>query len=141
AGLPAAARQDTVAEDQDQMLIGLLDSSLGSLSETNRRGRMVGGYVLLGLGIGTGLGGAATLAFGEGDDARIVGYSLIGGGVVLSGLSLIPFRVKSETERFYEEFRSMPANTQRRSIANTSTGTAASRNWQPRDVMSVLLAV
>jgi hypothetical protein len=65
----------------------------------------------LGLGIGSGLGGAATLAFGEGDDARIVGLSLLGGGALLSGLSLLPFKLRGESERIYAEFNRMPADT------------------------------
>lgn len=102
---------DTITTNQEEMLIDLLDSSLHSLSDKDREGRMIGGYVLLGLGKGTALGGAAVLAFGEGDDARTVGYSLIGGGALLGGLSLIPFKIKSETERIYAEFSRAPADT------------------------------
>lgn len=103
--------RDTITTSQERALIKLLNSSLQSLADKDRRGRMTGGYILLGLGIGSGLGGAATLAFGRGDDARIVGYSLLGGGVLLSGLSLIPFKVKSETERIYNEFNQNPEET------------------------------
>jgi len=102
------ANPDSLTIKQDRALVGMLNNSLKSLADMDRRGRKTGGYVLLGLGIGSGLGGAATLAFGEGDDARIVGFSLLGGGALLSGLSLLPFRIKSETERIYGEFSRMP---------------------------------
>ena len=69
--------------------------------------------ILLGFGVGTALGGAATLAFGEGDDARIVGYSLLGGSALFSGLSLIPFNIRTEAERINKEFEGMPERTQR----------------------------
>lgn len=104
----SAIEPDTLTPKQERVLVDLLNGSLQSLAEKDRRGRQIGGYVLLGLGIGSGLGGTATLAFGEGDDARTVGYSLLGGGALLSGLSLIPFRVRSETERMYSDFRQMP---------------------------------
>lgn len=106
-----AAGQDTLNESEDRMLVGFLDNSLGSLAENDRRMRRTGGHILLGLGIGSAVGGAATLAFGEGDDAKIVGWSLIGGGALLGGVSLIPFNVKSETERLYLEFEQMPGET------------------------------
>lgn len=102
---------DTLSTDQELLLIDVLGTSFQSLAEKSRRDRRVGGYVMLGLGIGSGLGGAATLAFGEGDDARIVGYSLLGGGALLSGLSLLPFKLKGESERIYAEFSQMPAGT------------------------------
>lgn len=97
--------RDTVSAEQVAVLTGLLDSSLASLAATERQGRMAGGYILLGLGAGSAIGGAVTLAVGEGDDARIVGYSLLGGSAVLAGLSLVPFRVRSESERLYASFR------------------------------------
>jgi len=100
-----------VSTHQELVLIDLLKSSFQSLADKDRQGRMIGGYVLLSLGIGSGIGGAATLAFGEGDDARIVGYSLLGGGALLSGLSLIPFKVKSESEHINAEFNRTPAET------------------------------
>ena len=106
-----ASAEDTMLTSQEAKLTELLDTSLRSLSDKARRDRMIGGYVLLGLGIGSGIGGAATLAFGEGDDARIVGYSLLGGGVLLSGLSLLPFKMSSESERIYAEYSKMPADT------------------------------
>lgn len=102
---------DTLSTDQERLLVDLLDTSFQSLAEKSRRGRRIGGYTLLGLGIGSGLGGAATLAFGEGDDAQIVGLSLLGGGALLSGLSLIPFKLRGESERIYAEFNQMPADT------------------------------
>jgi len=102
---------DTLSTDQARVLIGLLGTSFQSLAEKSRRGRRIGGYTLLGLGIGAGVGGAGTLAFGEGDDARIVGLSLLGGGALLSGLSLIPFKLRGESERIYAEFNRMPADT------------------------------
>lgn len=106
-----AVASDTLSTEQERFLIDLLDTNFQSLADNSRRGRHIGGYVLLGLGIGSGLGGAATLAFGEGDDAQIVGYSLMGGGVLLSGLSLIPFKVRGEVERAYNEFNRVPADT------------------------------
>lgn len=102
---------DTIAANDAEILVNLLGSSLQSLADKDRRGRKTGGYVLLGLGAGTALGGIATLAFGEGDDARIVGISLLGGGAFLSGLSLLPFKIKSESERIYDEFRREPIDT------------------------------
>jgi len=103
--------RDTISTEQGTVLIDVLHKSLQSLADKDREGRLIGGYVLLGLGIGSGLGGAATLAFGEGDDARIVGYSLLGGGAVLSGLSLIPFSIRSESEKLFAEFNKAPDNT------------------------------
>ncbi|MDZ7773142.1 MAG: hypothetical protein U5K31_10470 [Balneolaceae bacterium] len=100
-----------MTESRDQMLLGLIDNSLGSLAANDRCMRRTGGHILLGLGIGSAVGGAATLAFGEGDDAKIVGWSLIGGGALLGGVSLIPLKVKSETERLYLEFEEMPSET------------------------------
>lgn len=96
--------QDTISSNQEAILIDLLSNSLQSLANRDRQGRMVGGYVLVGLGIGSAVGGAVTLAAGESDDARIVGYSLLGGGALLSGLSLVPFKVKTESEQMYAEF-------------------------------------
>lgn len=87
------------------ILMETLDASLRSLAEEDYRGRRIGGYVMMGLGIGTGVGGVATLAFGDGDDAKIVGVSLLGGGALLGGLSAIPFNVRSESERLYDEFQ------------------------------------
>lgn len=103
--------QDTISNSQELILIDLLKNSFQSLADKDRQGRMIGGYVLLGLGIGSGIGGAATLAIGEGDDARIVGYSLLGGAALLSGLSLVPFKIKSESEHIYAEFNCTPAET------------------------------
>lgn len=102
---PQSIGQDTVTKRQEVVLIDLLDNSLQTLADKDRQGRMIGGYVLLGLGAGSVVGGAVTLAVGEGDDARIVGYSLLGGGVLLGGLSLLPFKLKSESEHLYAEFR------------------------------------
>lgn len=113
-GTPVAfviVAQDTLSTDPELLLIDLLDTSLHSLAEQSRRGRRIGGYTLLGLGIGSGLGGAATLAFGEGDDAQVVGYSLLGGGALLSGLSLLPFKLRGESERIYTAFSQAPADT------------------------------
>lgn len=100
---------DTSATLQQQLLIGLLHSDFHTLAEEDRRGRRIGGYVLVGLGAASVAGGGATLAFGEGNEARTVGLALIGGGGALAGLSLIPFRVRSDTERLFAEFRDMPA--------------------------------
>ena len=106
-----ALAQDTGSASQEAKLLELLDTSLQSLSDKARRDRRIGGYVLLGLGVGTGIGGAATLAFADGDDARIVGISLLGGAALFSGLSLLPFKIPAEVERIYQEFGEMPGNT------------------------------
>lgn len=103
--------QDTLSTEREVLLIELLDESFHSLAEEDRRSRRIGGYVMLGLGIGSGVGGGATLLFGEGDDAQIVGLALLGGGALLSGLSLLPLKLKSETERIYTEFGRIPADT------------------------------
>lgn len=105
--------QDSLSAEEQATLLNWMDHSFQSMAEEGRRGRRIGGYVLLGLGIGSAVGGAATLAFGEGDDARIVGYSLLGGGVLFSGLSLLPFKIKTESERIFEEFERMPEDTPR----------------------------
>lgn len=65
----------------------------------------------MGLGTASGLGGVVVLATAEDQDARIVGYSLLGTGCLLGGLSLLPFKMDSEVERIYREFAGMPANT------------------------------
>lgn len=111
--LIAVSTQDSVSAEQQAILLGLMDQSFQSLAEEGRRGRRTGGFVLLGLGIGSAVGGAATLAFAEGDDARIVGYSLLGGGALFSGLSLLPFKIKTESERIYIDFDQMPERTPR----------------------------
>ena len=103
--------QDAISTGQEAKWVELLDISLQSLSNKARRDRRIGGYVLLGLGVGTGFGGAATLAFGDGDDARTVGVSLLGGAALFSGLSLLPFKIPAEVERIYQEFGEMPGNT------------------------------
>ncbi|MFC2075569.1 hypothetical protein ACFLT7_00660 [candidate division KSB1 bacterium] len=105
-----ASAQDTNPTSQEAKLIGLLNTSLESLSDKARRGRRIGGYFMLGSGIGIGIGGAATLAIGDSDVTRIVGYSLLGGGILTSGLSLLPFKIPSESERIYEEFSKMLAD-------------------------------
>lgn len=110
-GSSAAATISARDSEQEQRLIDLLDVSLLSLSDLSRRNRRIGGYVLLGLGVGTGIGGVATLAFGESDDARIVGVSLLGGAALLGGLSLLPFKIPGEVERIHQEFSGMPENT------------------------------
>jgi MFS family permease len=96
---------DTITQSQEAILMDMLNSSLSSIADKDRRGRMIGGYTLLGLGAGSLIGGAVTLAVADNDDARIVGYSLMGGGVLLGGLSLVPFKVKSDAERLYADFR------------------------------------
>jgi len=68
--------QDTVPAIKEGAALGVLNTSLKSLANQARRNRMIGGYVLLGLGVASGIGGATVLAFAESDDARIVGYSL-----------------------------------------------------------------
>ena len=103
--------QDTIPTGQEAKWVELLNTSLQSLSNKARRDRQIGGYVLLGIGVGTGIGGAATLALGEGDDARIVGYSLLGGALFFGGLSLLPFKIPAESERIYQEFSEMSENT------------------------------
>ena len=103
--------RDTISTRQEVKSIEVLNASLQSLSDKARRDRRIGGCVLIGLGIGSGIGGVATLAFGDGDDARIVGYSLLGGAAIFSGLSLLPFKIPSESERIYREFSRMPADT------------------------------
>jgi hypothetical protein len=110
-GGPPDPEQGTITAAQQAQLIGLLDSSLQSLSQKARRDLRTGGYVMLGVGIGSAIGGAATLAFGEGEYVEEVGYSLLGAGALLSGLSLIPFKLVSEPERMYEEFSRMPADS------------------------------
>ncbi|NBC64140.1 MAG: hypothetical protein GVY07_00580 [Bacteroidetes bacterium] len=105
--------QDSLTAEQQEILVDLMGQGFQTMSDQGRRERRTGGFILLGLGAGTAVGGAATLAFGEGDDARIVGYSLLGGGALLSGLSLIPFNIRSETERLNEEFEQMPERTPR----------------------------
>ncbi|NBB87883.1 MAG: hypothetical protein GVY12_16875 [Bacteroidetes bacterium] len=107
----AVPAPDTISTDQERALVDLLGTSFQSLAAKSRRGRRIGGYALLGLGIGSGVGGAATLAFGEGDDARVVGLSLLGGGALLSGLSLLPFKLRGESERIYAAFHQMPTAT------------------------------
>ena len=107
AALAISARDN----EHEQRLIDLLDASLLSLSDLSRRNRRIGGYVLLGLGVGTGIGGVATLAFGDSDDARIVGISLLGGAALLGGLSLLPFKIPGEVERIHQEFSGMPEDT------------------------------
>lgn len=109
----AMSAQDSVTAEQQVLLLGLMDRSFQSLADEGRRGRRIGGYVLLGLGIGSAVGGAATLAFGDGDDARIVGYSLVGGGALMSGLSLIPFKIRTEAERINQDFQQMPGTSAR----------------------------
>ena len=106
-----APAQDTGSGSQEAKLVELLGTSLQSLSDKAWRDRRIGGYVLLGLGVGTGIGGAAALAFGDGDDARIVGVSLLGGALLLGGLSLLPFKIPAEVERIYQEFGEMSENT------------------------------
>lgn len=101
--------QDNVTKNQEAKTIDLLDVSLKSLSDKALRDRRIGGYVLLSLGIGTGIGGAAVLAIGD-DDARTVGYALLGGGLLFGGLSALPFKIISERERIYREFSDLPAD-------------------------------
>lgn len=103
--------QDTLPASKEGAALEILNTSLKSLANQARRNRMIGGYVLLGLGVASGIGGATVLAFAESDDARIVGYSLLGGGVLLSGLSLIPFLTTPESERIYRAFSKMPEGT------------------------------
>ena len=92
-------------------LIGLLDADLRSLAERSRRDRRIAGWTVLGLGIGSGIGGMTVLAVSDGGDARIVGASLLGGGALLSGLSLLPFKLRGEAERIYDQFSEMPSVT------------------------------
>lgn len=113
AGLSIESRvfvQDNVTKNQEAKALGLLDASLKSLSDKALRNRRIGGYVLLGLGIGTGIGGAAVLASAGDDDARTVGYALLGGGLLFGGLSALPFKITSEQERIYREFSDLPAD-------------------------------
>ena len=109
-----ASAQDTMLTSKEAKSIELLDISLRSLSDKARHNRYIGGYAMIGTGIGLGIAGAATLAFGfpylDDDDARIVGYSFLGAGVLVSGLSLLPFKISSESERIYAEFSKMPAD-------------------------------
>lgn len=110
-----ASAQDTIPASKEEKALGLLNTSLKSLANQSHRDRMIGGYVMLGLGVAMGIGGAAVLAFVDVDDdydyAPIVGYSLLGGGVLLSGLSLLPFLLTSESERIYQEFSGMLEDT------------------------------
>jgi len=91
-GVYVPTKRDTISKNQEVILVDLLNSSLRSLSDQDRQGHLIGGYVLLGLGAASAAGGVVTLAVGEGDDARIVGYLLPGGNVLQSGLSLVPFK-------------------------------------------------
>ncbi|MFC1562562.1 hypothetical protein ACFL4Z_00750 [candidate division KSB1 bacterium] len=102
--------QDNMTKNQETKALGLLDASLKSLSDEALRARRIGGYVLLGLGIGTGIGGAAVLASAGDDDTRTVGYALLGGGLLFGGLSAIPFKVTSEQERIYREFSDLSSD-------------------------------
>jgi len=111
AGSMAASMASARDAGGEARLIELLDASLLSLSDRSRRHRRIGGYVLLGLGVGTGVGGVATLTFGKSDDARIVGVSLLGGAALLGGLSLLPFKIPGEVERIHQEFSEMPEDT------------------------------
>ena len=99
--------QDNVTKNQEAKTLELLNISLKSLSDKALRNRRIGGYVLLGLGIGTGIGGAAVLASAGDDDARTVGYALLGGGLLFGGLSALPFKISSEPERIYREFKDL----------------------------------
>lgn len=110
-GRAPVASSSTVSAGDAELLADLLESNLASVADEDRWGRRVGGYVMLGLGAGAAVGGVTTLALAENDDARIVGVSLIGGGALLSGLSLIPFRVRSQAERLYAEYEEMPDET------------------------------
>ena len=103
--------QDAISAGEEAKVIRLLETNLRSLSDRARHHRRIGGYVLLGLGVGTGIGGVATLAFGGGGDARVVGLSLLGGAALFSGLSLLPFKIPAEVERIYQEFGEMSENT------------------------------
>jgi hypothetical protein len=103
--------QGAVSASQEAELVGLLGNSLQSLSDQSRRGRHIGGYILLGIGAGLGVGGVAALTLGDSDDSRVAGYSLIGGGLLLGGISLLPFMIHGETERMYREFKDMPDGT------------------------------
>jgi MFS family permease len=102
---------DTLTISEVTQLNAMLGSSLRTLSDDERRGRRVGGYVLLGLGAGSLVGGATTLILAENDDARIVGYSLMGGGLIMGGLSLLPLNLTGPLERTYAEFRKTAAET------------------------------
>jgi len=102
--------QDNVTKNQEAKTLELLNVSLKSLSDRDLRNRRIGGYVMLSLGIGMGIGGTAVLAAGNSDDSRIVGYSLLGAGALLGGLSALPFKIRSESEHIYREFSDLPAD-------------------------------
>jgi hypothetical protein len=102
---------DTISAHQERMLLDLLDTSLNSLADTERRGRKTGGYILLGLGTAMAIGGGVTLAVSDDKDTDIVGYSLLGTGAFMGGLSLLPFRIISQSERNYKEFKRMSAGS------------------------------
>ena len=103
--------QDNVTKNPEAKTLDLLNISLKSLSDKKLRDRRIGGYVLLSLGIGMGVGGATVLAVGDDDDTRTVGYALLGGGLFFGGLSALPFKISSEPERIYREFSSLPEDT------------------------------
>jgi hypothetical protein len=102
---------DTLSQGQRALLLDLLDTSLHALADTERRGRKTGGFILLGLGSAMVIGGGVTLAVSDDKDTDIVGYSLLGSGAFLGGLSLLPFRIISQSERNYQEFRRMSVQT------------------------------
>lgn len=111
--LAAASVRQVTLTDQEAELVELLDASLGSLADWSRSNRRIGGYILLGLGAAVVVGGVTTLVVADpgDDDAEVVGVALIGGGVLLGGLSLLPFKIRGEAERVYEDFSELPSGT------------------------------
>lgn len=64
--------RDTIVTEQQVLPIDLLDANFQALADSDRLGRRLGGYTMLGLAVGAVIGGAVTLAVGEGT-AQIVG--------------------------------------------------------------------
>ena len=101
----------TSTTEETQVLLDIMDESLQSMAAEDYRLRRVGGYALLGTGGVMGVGGLVTLAVGDSDVSGLLGYSLVGTGAILGGLSFIPLKRLSETERMYAEFNEKPADT------------------------------
>ncbi len=125
--LPMASTEavaQTATAGQEAELNELLDTSLGSLADWSYRNRQVGGWVMVGLGAATAVAGVTVLAVADADteDADIIGWSLIGGGVVLGGLSLLPFKIRGESERVYDEYSAMASGTAAQARARFAYG-------------------
>jgi len=89
---------------------GLLNMHLQSMAGEAERDRLLGSYVMFGLGGLSVIGGAATLLYGDNNDQSL-GWGLVGSGIVVGGLGFIPRNVISEPERIYDEYSDMPDDT------------------------------